>query len=76
MLTRIAAKRLHGPLEERLSAWMYEHVEVAVVPFPERDPLGDIEHHVLAELDPPLNLEGMPHTSARSALSRKRAELS
>jgi hypothetical protein len=76
MLTRIAAKQLNGPSEQRLSAWMYDHLEVAVVPFPERDPLRDVEHHVLAELDPPLNLEGMPHTPARSALSRKRAELS
>jgi hypothetical protein len=75
-LTRIAAKRLDGPSEERLSAWMRAHLAVAVMPFPERDPLGDVEHHVLAELDPPLNLDGMPRTPVRSALSRKRADLS
>jgi hypothetical protein len=31
---------------------------------------------VLAELDPPLNLDRMPSTTLRSVLSRKRAALS
>lgn len=75
-LTRIGAKRLDGPSEARLSTWMRDHLQVAVMPFPERDQLGDIEHHVLAELDPPLNLEGMPRTPARLLLSRRRSELS
>jgi hypothetical protein len=75
-LTRIAAKRLAGPSEARLSAWMRDHLQVAVMPFPERDQLGNFEHHLLAALDPPLNLEGMPRTPARSALSRRRSELS
>ena len=52
---------------------MYEHLQVAVLPFAERDPLADLEHRVLAKLDPPLNLEGMAPTPLRRSLSLLRA---
>ena len=39
---------------------MSEHLVVAVHPFEERDALADLERRVLAELNPPLNLEGRP----------------
>jgi hypothetical protein len=51
---------------------MRDHLQVAVHPFSEPDALGDLEHHVLAMLDPPLNLDGMRPTPLREALSRKR----
>jgi GIY-YIG catalytic domain-containing protein len=42
--------------ESRLSHWIGEHLAVAVYPFEERDALADLEHRVLVELNPPLNL--------------------
>ena len=54
---------------------MREHLEVAVLPIADRDPLAHLEHHVLTELDPPLNLDGMQSTGLRSRLSRRRAIL-
>jgi hypothetical protein len=58
--------------ESRLSQWMREHLAVAVHPFEERDALADLEHRVLAELDPPLNLDGRPASDIRTALRRLR----
>ena len=52
---------------------MRKHLEVAVLPFLYRDSLGDLEHNVLAELDPPLNLDGMATTPLRATLARLRA---
>ena len=49
--------------------------EVAVYPVVDREPLADLEHRVLKELDPPLNLDGMPPAPLRSELSRQRASL-
>jgi hypothetical protein len=54
---------------------MREHLEVAVHPFAEADALGDLEHRVLAVLDPPLNLDGMPPTTLRAGLARLRREV-
>jgi hypothetical protein len=75
-LVQVTAKQIDGESEQRLSDWMRAHLAVGAMPFPERDPLGDLEHRVLVELDPPLNLEGMPRTPLRLALSRKRGGLS
>jgi hypothetical protein len=72
-LTRIDAQHLSSDSEQQLSAWMCEHLQIAVLPFPERDPLADLEHRVLAKLDPPLNIEGMPPTPLRRSLSLIRA---
>lgn len=71
-LDRAVDGRLHGAQEQRLSAWMCAHLEVAVYPFPERDVLGDLEHRVLNALDPPLNLDGRPATPLRATLTRLR----
>jgi GIY-YIG catalytic domain len=67
--------RLNPSSEKDLSEWMRLHLEVAVHRFAERDSLADLEHHVLARLDPPLNLEGMPATSIRMRLAELRAAL-
>ena len=70
-----APGRLDADSERRLSEWMREHLSVAVHPLPERDALEHLEHLVLAKLDPPLNLDGMPDTSVRLALRAGRTEL-
>jgi hypothetical protein len=48
---------------------MRQHMKVAVHPLCERDALADLEHRVLTELDPPMNLGGMPPTQLRETLS-------
>jgi hypothetical protein len=70
------SKRLSPESEHHLSDWMCAHLEVAVHPFADADALADLEHHVLAALDPPLNLDGMPRKPLRENLSRFRAKLS
>jgi hypothetical protein len=67
--------RLSRDSEKRVSAWMREHLEVAVHPFSERDPLASLEHEVLAVFDPPLNLDGMPSTPIRERIRALRTEL-
>ncbi len=68
--------RLSRESEQQLSAWMREHLEVAVHPFAARDSLAHLEAEVLAALNPPLNLEGMPESSLRRRLRALRSELS
>ena len=57
-LVVVEPRRLAPASEARLSEWIAEHLEVAVHRFLDPDPLADLEHSVLAALDPPLNLEG------------------
>lgn len=71
----VGRKQIDRDSEQRVSAWMREHLEVAVHAFPQRDPLGHLEDCVLARLDPPLNLDGMPETPLRRRLSRLRKAL-
>jgi hypothetical protein len=73
-LITIEPKRLDVHSEQRLSAWMRNHLWVAVHPCPNRDVLADLEDRVLALLDPPLNLERMPITPVRIALSALRSQ--
>jgi hypothetical protein len=54
---------------------MRDHLQVAVFPVADRDPLADLEHQVLAELDPPFNLNGMPSSPIRFELSHLRTGL-
>jgi hypothetical protein len=58
-----------------LSAWIAAHLELATHPFAEPDALGDLEHRVLGELDPPLNLDGRPPTLLRAKLGALRLAL-
>ena len=74
-LDGVASKLLEFGGEERLSQWIRAHLTVAVHPFANRDALADLEHRVLAALDPPLNLEGMPPSAIREKLTRLRAGL-
>lgn len=45
--------------EDRLTAWMVEHLRLVVHPVADAGALRDMESQVLAALDPPLNLECM-----------------
>jgi uncharacterized protein DUF6884/GIY-YIG catalytic domain-containing protein len=58
--------------EAALTGWMNEHLRVRTVRYDDRDTLGRLEELVLAEIDPPLNLQGMPRTALRTRLSRLR----
>ena len=72
-LQPIATSKIGRDGETRLSQWMRDHLAVAVHPFEEHDALADLEHRVLAQLNPPLNLEGRPASGIRAALTRLRA---
>lgn len=61
--------------ETALTAWMRQHLRVVVVPSQDRDTLGRLEKDVLADLDPPLNLQGMPSTPLRLRLKELRRVL-
>jgi hypothetical protein len=54
---------------------MHSHLAIATFPVADRDPLAHLEHRVLTQLNPPMNLDGMPPTPLRSKLSRLRAGL-
>jgi hypothetical protein len=71
--TPVGAAATAPSSETVLSAWIVGHLELAVHSFPDRDSLRDLEHHVLARLDPPLNLVGMPSPLHRAlAAARQR----
>lgn len=72
-LRRDGPDRLADDGEVRLSAWMREHLQIAVAPWDDRSSLGHLEDLVLDRLDPPLNLQGMRPSPVRLALSRLRA---
>jgi GIY-YIG catalytic domain len=74
-LVRVGPRKLDRVSEERLGKWMRDHLQVAVFPVADRDPLADLEHQVLAELDPPFNLNGMPSSPIRFELSHLRTGL-
>ena len=69
-----AADQRRGIDEERLSAWMSQHLAVRVVLGPGADELGHIEREILRRIDPPLNLMGMPPTPIRARLRELRRE--
>lgn len=60
---------------EVVSEWMRAHLEIATVACPDRATLAALESAVLQELNPPLNLMGMPPTGVRSRLKTLRREL-
>ena len=58
--------------EIALTRWMDLHLRVLVVPYEDADSLGKVEQAILAELDPLLNLMGMPDTELRRRLKELR----
>lgn len=65
-------RALEGDGEARLSAWMRTHLSIAVAPVADRLLVARLEPAVLARLDPPLNLQGMPSSPVREALRARR----
>jgi len=57
-----------------LTEWMQEHLAVAWRSSDDPDGLAAIEHAVLAQLDPVLNLRGMDPTDLRRELKRRRSK--
>jgi hypothetical protein len=58
--------------EDGLTAWMTRHLTVRTAVHPDPDVLGELEAAVLAAIDPPLNLRGMPSTPIRTRISQLR----
>jgi hypothetical protein len=58
--------------DPRLSEWIQNHLRVIAVAVDDADTLKSTEHQVLKQLDPPLNLMGMPPTPIRRRLSELR----
>lgn len=58
--------------ENDLTEWMHLHLKVLVVSFEDADSLGKVEKFVLLEINPPLNLKGMPKTEIRIRLKELR----
>ncbi len=69
-------KLMSRPSELALTAWIAEHLSVAVYAVIDPDSLADLERHVLNQLDPPLNLDETSVTPRRARLSTLRSELS
>ncbi len=58
--------------EIRLTAWMHDHLRVIAIPVEDADSLDLLETALLAELDPPLNLDKMSRTDIRRRLTELR----
>lgn len=58
--------------EGGLTRWMHTHLHLVTVPYDDPDSLGRLERDVLAELDPPLNLQHMKPTPVRRRLKELR----
>jgi len=58
-----------------LGQWIEQHLRVAWWAATDRDSLGEIEKEVLRQLDPPLNLAGMPGTPLRIRITQLRRGL-
>lgn len=72
----VAGGRLDPASNARVSAWIAEHLMVAIAPINDRDRLATIEEEVVAALDPPLNLGHCLSTTARRTLTERRSALS
>lgn len=68
-------RRLAPDSNRVVSAWMRHHLRIAVFPVDDRHFLARVETAVLAVLDPPLNLMGMPPSTIRTRLRELRAAL-
>ena len=62
--------------EQALTAWMRQHLSIAVHPHDDRDTLGGLEHAVLERLDPPLNLGHLSLTPLRERVTELRRRIS
>ena len=59
---------LEAGSNDRLTAWMLEHLTVTTVPFDDRLSLGLVASELVFSLDPALNLGRYPNTPSRKHL--------
>lgn len=74
-LVAVPGGRLDPPSNRRVSAWIAEHLRVAVAPYEDRDTLEMVEAEVIRHLDPPLNLNHCVLSPARSRLTNLRRSI-
>ncbi len=74
-LELVAPDRLDEASNRAVTVWIRQHLSVATVRVDDRAELIDLEEAVLARLDPPLNLMGMPTTPTRRRLTTLRRGL-
>lgn len=58
--------------EAALTAWMHKHLRLVAVPVADAETLGGVETDVLAQLNPPLNLDKVPRDPRRQRLTELR----
>jgi hypothetical protein len=69
------AKMLTVASEDRLTAWMMIHLEVAAFGYDHVDALDELEQKVLDTIDPPMNLKHRPTSEVRERLRALRSAL-
>jgi len=74
-LTTAGGGKLDPASNERTSAWIADHLRIAIAPFDDRDTLGRLEKEVVGQLDPPLNLEHCPPSQARTRITQRRGAI-
>lgn len=74
-LVLVGPSKLDPSSNEALTLWMLDHLSLATVACPDRATLSELEDAVLLELDPPLNLMGMPRSPVRTELKARRSRL-
>ncbi len=74
-LVPVAGGKLDPPSNSTVSAWIADHLRVAIAPYDDRDALGAVETEVVRHLDPPLNLGHCLPSHARARLSELRRAL-
>ena len=62
--------------EAKLTAWMHQHLSLAVYQCVNQDELADLQERVMKQLDPPLNVFGMPASDVRVKVSQLRKLIS
>ena len=74
-LTPAPGGRLTPESNGVVSGWIAAHLRVAIARFPDRDRLGVVESAVVAQLDPPLNLDHCTPSAIRARLTELRRTL-
>lgn len=74
-LVIIGPRKLNNRSECAITEWMTEHLKVAVYAYRDRTKIEKIEARVLAKLNPPLNIRGMPPSPVRQALTILRSSI-
>jgi hypothetical protein len=67
--------RLRPDSNRVVSNWIARHLQVAIVPFADRDRLGAVEAAVVPRLDAPLNLDHCTSSAIRARLTELRRAL-